>query len=242
MSRPPRRIGILGGTFDPIHRGHLDMGRAAASALALSRIYVIPANVPPHRPQTFASSFHRFAMVALAVAEEPEWRASDLELRHPGPSYTTSTLRRFHERRYPPSDLYFIVGADSFADIATWRDYPKILDWTHFAVVSRPGHPAGALRYRLPALASRMVQPPVDDISNMDPSIVLIDSPTSDVSSTTIRQLRAEGRPIEGLVPSGVQKHIEQHGLYTSFTPGSPGRRRSDETDPSPADRLHDHA
>lgn len=232
----PRRIGILGGTFDPIHRGHLDVGRVAEQTLQLSRVYVIPSNVPPHRRQTFASAFHRFAMTAMAVADHPEWRASDLELRNAGPSFSAVTLKQFHDRGYPPSELFFIIGADAFMDIATWRDYPKILDWTHFAVVSRPGHPAGALRYRLPALAARMAHPPIEAMQAMDPLIILIDEPTADVSSTTIRERRAQNLPIGDLVVPRVAQHIEQHGLYASPTPG---RRRSDSPSESAAGRLH---
>src|SRR5262249_10170227 len=119
----PRRIGIIGGTFDPIHSGHLDVGDAAEAALGLTRMFVITANVPPHRPQPFASSFHRFAMASLAVAGRPGWRASDLELRSPTPSYTSQTLRKFHERGFLPSEMFFIIGADAFADIGAWRDY-----------------------------------------------------------------------------------------------------------------------
>jgi len=236
MSEQTRRIGILGGTFDPMHRGHTDLASAAEAALGLTRLFVIPSNVPPHRPETFASAFHRFAMAAMVVAEHPTWRLSDLELRDPNPSFTSSTLKKFHERGYPPSDLYFIIGADAFADITMWRDYPKILDWTHFAVVSRPGHPAGALRYKLPAISTRMVQPPVDPLMEMDPLIVLIDAPTADVSSTGIRERRAHGEPIDGLVSAPVQRHIEQHGLYTA---PAPGRRRNDPAPPPAAGRLH---
>lgn len=232
----PRRIGILGGTFDPIHCGHLDVGRVAERTLALTRVYVIPSNVPPHRRQTFASAFHRFAMTAMAVADHANWRVSDLELRNSGPSFTAVTLKQFHDRGYPPSELFFIIGADAFMDIATWRDYPKILDWTHFAVVSRPGHPAGALRYRLPALSARMVHPPIEPMQEMDPLIVLIDESTADVSSTTIRDRRAQHLSIAGMVAPRVEQHIEQHGLYSSM---KPGRRRSDSPPDSAAGRLH---
>lgn len=236
MTDTLRRIGILGGTFDPLHHGHSDMAAAAERALGLTRLFVIPSHVPPHRSQTYASGFHRFAMAAMAVGDHPNWRVSDLELRDAGPSYTAVTLKKFHQRGYPPSDLYFIIGADAFADITTWRDFPKILDWTHFAVVSRPGHPAGALRYRLPALSTRMAQPPIEPLAEMDPLIILIDEPTADVSSTQIRERRSRGESIAGLVHPSVQKHIEQHGLYTA---PSPGRRRNDPTPPPAAGRLH---
>jgi nicotinate-nucleotide adenylyltransferase len=225
VASKPRRIGILGGTFDPFHCGHLDIGNAAALALDLARVYVITSNVPPHRTQPVASCFHRFAMVAMAIAGRPGWRASDLELRTNAPSYTSMTLKKFHERQYAPCELFFVIGADAFAEIGTWRDYPRILDDAHFAVVSRPGFAASLLPQRLPTLADRMVRPPVDAISQIDPLIILIDSLTADVSSTAIRQLRSEGGSIAGLVPPAVQQHIEQHGLYTAPIPG---RRRSD--------------
>jgi nicotinate-nucleotide adenylyltransferase len=217
----PRRIGILGGTFDPFHCGHLDVGEAAARALKLSRVYVITSNVPPHREQPKASSFHRFAMVSIALQGRAGWRSSDLELRSPSPSYTSSTLKKFHERGYAPCELFFIIGADAFAEIGTWRDYPAILSDTHFAVISRPGFSAVLLPHRLSPLADRMVKPPIDALTPLDPLIILIDVPTADVSATAIRRLREQGESIAGLVPPGVQQHIEQHGLYTASTPGS---------------------
>lgn len=220
-----RRLGILGGTFDPLHCGHVDAAEAAFAALDLARMFVITSNVPPHRPQPFASSFHRFAMVALAIAGKPGWRASDLELRTPSPSYTSATLKKFHDRGYAAADLFFVIGADAFADIATWRDYPTILRAAHFVVVSRPGFPVEQLPRRLPMLADRMVRTPVEVAALAHPMIILIDAATADVSSTAIRQRRASGESIDGLVPLAVQQHIEQHGLYTSMTPG---RRASD--------------
>jgi nicotinate-nucleotide adenylyltransferase len=231
-----RRIGIFGGTFDPIHCGHIDLGRAAETALNLTRLFVIPANVPPHRPQPLASSYHRFAMVSLAVAGRPGWRASDLELRRDAPSYTAATLKRFHERGYTPSELFFVIGADAFAEIEAWKEYPDILDRTHFAVVSRTGYPALELRARLPLLAPRMARPPVGHLTKLDTLIFLIDAPTADVSSTAVRERRARGQPITGLVDLGVQQHIEQQGLYTSMIPG---RRGSDSPPSQAAGRLN---
>jgi len=231
-----RRIGILGGTFDPIHCGHLDVGSSAQEALKLSRIFVITSNIPPHRPQPFASAYHRFAMVSFAVSTLPGWRAADLELRSDTPSFTSGTLAKFHERGYSASELFFIIGADAFADIGAWRDYPAILDAAHFAVVSRPGFPVEQLPHRLPRLASRMAHPPLDSLSQIEPMILLIDAPTADVSSTAIRNRVAARDSIDGLVPPGVQQHIEQHGLYTSMTPG---RRSADVARAPAAGRLH---
>jgi nicotinate-nucleotide adenylyltransferase len=231
-----RRIGILGGTFDPIHAGHVDAGHAAALAIGLHRLIVVPSHIPPHRPQPLASPYHRFAMVSLAVSGNAGWRASDLELRIEAASYTCETLAKFHERGYAPSELFFIIGADAFADIASWRDYPDILDQAHFAVVSRPGFPVADLPALLPDLKARMTIPPLDDTRQMDPLIILIDAQTADVSSTAIRHSCADGQSLAGLVPPTVQQHIEQHGLYQ---PMGEGRRDSDAPVNTAAGRLH---
>ena len=231
-----RRIGILGGTFDPIHCGHIDIGCAAEAALELTRIFVIPANLPPRRARPVASGYHRFAMISLAVAGRPGWLASDLELRRDGPSYSAATLKRFHERGYRVSELFVVLGADAFADIATWKDYPAILNRANFAVVSRPGCDVSQLPARFPLLTPRMVRPPLDQPSHMEPLIILIDTATADVSATAIRERRAQGRSIAGMVDPGVQQHIEQHGLYTSTIPG---RRAGDQAPNPAAGRLH---
>jgi len=234
-----RHVGILGGTFDPIHNGHIGVAEAAEAALGLSRMYVVTANVPPHRRQPVASPFQRYAMVVLAVGHRPGWRASDMELRLEGPSYTSDTLARYLERGYHHAELFFVIGADAFADIATWHDYPHILDAANFAVVSRPGLSVTALADRLPALAPRMTRAPfvVSDTSDTsDTLIFLIDAPTPDVSGTAIRARREAGESIDGLVPPLVQQYIEQHGLYAAKTSG---RRASDMAPPAAAGRLH---
>jgi nicotinate-nucleotide adenylyltransferase len=208
-----RRLGILGGTFDPIHCGHLDLGRAAASALRLTDVVVMTANIPPHRPQPQASSYHRFAMVALAIAGREHWRASDRELSAASTSFTTGTLQRFQEDGFAPAEMFFIIGTDAFAEIETWKDFPAILDRAHFAVVSRPGVPLQEMSKRLPALASRMTTPAELD-ARATPSIFLIDALTADVSATAIRRHVAHGESIAGLVPPAVRQHIDQHALY----------------------------
>jgi len=215
-----RRIGILGGTFDPIHCGHLDVGNAAERALGLTEIVVIAANIPPHRPQPVASSYHRFAMVALAIGEHKRWRASDLELGIGSPSFTTGTLQRFHDDGFAATELFFLLGADAFAEIETWKDFPVILDRAHFAVVSRAGFPVTDLPARLPELADRMIDPS-RGITLGTPSIFLIDAPTTDVSATAIRQRCANGQSITGFVPSAVGQHIERHALYSQAPPGT---------------------
>jgi nicotinate-nucleotide adenylyltransferase len=236
MHSPPRRLGILGGTFDPFHVGHVDVADAAHTVLGLTEVVVVTSNVPPHRPQPAASAYHRFAMVALAVQDRPDWRASDVELRFDAPSYTSRTLTRFHDRGYDPIQLFFVIGADAFADIASWKDYPNILESAHFVVVSRPGFPAKEMPERLPQLSARMATQPIEALNSAIPLIILIDAPTGDVSSTAIRSRLADGKSIAGLVPARVQQHIEQHGLYSSMTPG---RRASDARETPQAGRLH---
>ena len=233
---PPRRIGILGGTFDPIHRGHVDLGHAAQSVLGLTHVFVVPTHIPPHRPQPVASSYHRFAMVALTVAGRAGWRATDVELVHDRPSYTSLTLRRFQESGFAPFELFFLIGADAFLEIGSWKDYPDILDRAHFAVVSRPGCPVTDLPSRLPDLAARMTPPVLDPAAHDTPVIFLIEAPTADVSSTAIRSRLAAGQSITGLVEPDVQQHIEQHELYT---PTVPGRQEDDRTADTAAGRLH---
>jgi nicotinate-nucleotide adenylyltransferase len=174
-------------------------------------------------------------MVSLAVAGRRGWRASDVELRHEAPSYTSTTLRRFEGRGYAPAELFFLIGADAFADIGSWRDFPRILDRAHFVVVSRPGQAASGMVERLPALASRMV-PAAEFVHDARPSIILIDRQTADVSSTAIRSRLAHGEPIDGMVDPRVQQHIEQHRLYR---PATPDRRIASETVESRAGRLH---
>jgi nicotinate-nucleotide adenylyltransferase len=212
-----RRIGILGGTFDPIHCGHIDLGHAAGQALGLTSLFVITSNIPPHRPQPVASGYHRFAMTTMAVAGVEEWRASDFELQAGAQSFTIDTLVRFHAEGYQPSELFFVVGTDAFLDIESWKDYPVLLDQAHFVVVSRPGFPVDVLAGRLPSLARRMRRAPFESATD-GPSIFLIEAPTTDASSTAIRHRLAAGESIAGLVPPPVQRHIEQHGLYAAAT------------------------
>ncbi len=209
------RIGILGGTLDPIHCGHLDAAVAARDALRLERVLVLPSHVPPHRQQPLASPYHRFAMAALAVNGVECLLASDEELcAPPGPSYTADTLGRVAGKGYEPSQIFFITGVDAFAEIETWRRYPNVLDLAHFVVISRPGHALETMAERLPHLASRMHQVASVDALPARPSILLLNARTTDVSSTRIRELLAQGDPVTGLVPPLVERHVLQHGLY----------------------------
>jgi nicotinate-nucleotide adenylyltransferase len=215
-------IGILGGTLDPVHCGHLAAAVAARDAFHLSTVFVLPSHVPPHRPaQPIASPFHRFAMASLAVSGVDRLQASDDELRLEGPSYTADTLERLQKRGLAASQIFFITGADAFAEIATWKRYPAVLDLANFVVVSRPGHALESMKARLPELASRMraasdIDPRPSDIGYRisTPSIYLLETATPDVSSTRVRERLRRGEPITGLVPPLVEAHIHQHALY----------------------------
>lgn len=210
------RIGILGGTFDPVHCGHLDAARAARTALALDLVRLVPSHIPPHRPvQPVASAFHRFAMTALAVNPIEGLVAGDEELGSEGRSYTAETLARYHARGHEPWQIFFITGVDAFAEIETWRQYPAVLDMAHFVVVSRPGYDAGALSSRLASLAPRMRDAAAFDLAARQPSILLLDAPTQDISSSGIRERLARGLAVSGAIPAAVETHIRKHHLYT---------------------------
>ena len=209
------RIGILGGTLDPIHCGHMAAAVGARDAFDLSRVLVLPSRVPPHRPvQPVASPFHRFAMACLAVSGVPRFEASDDELRSEGPSYTADTLDRQHARGVGVSQIFFITGADAFAEIATWKRYPDVLDLANFVVVTRPGHRIESLADRLPSLAERMRPVDAMPVPGGRPMIYLLHAATPDVSSTSVRDRLRRGQAITGLVPPLVEAHIHKHGLY----------------------------
>lgn len=212
------RTGVLGGTFDPVHGGHIAAAEAACGALSLDRVLFVPSHQPPHRPaEPRASAFHRFAMVSLAVAARPHFAASDLELRRPGPSFTGDTLRELQRSGLTPQQIFFIIGTDAFAEIATWHDYPALLDLAHFVVIARPGQSFEALRDRLPALAPRMRAVGEDRVRLEAPgscAIFLVNAATPDVSSTEIRDRAARRLSLAGLVAPEVERHILKHGLY----------------------------
>ena len=214
-----RRLGILGGTFDPIHNGHLRAAEAARAALNLDVIRVIPAYDPPHRPlDPRASAFHRFALVALAIDGLPHWEVSDAEVTRSGPSYTADTLKRLHAEGWLPSQIFFILGTDAFAEIATWYDFPAVLDAANFAIVARPGTTLAQASERTTALSQRLRQTAsgigTSTIEAAGTGIFLIDADTPDISSSDIRKRLAAGRSIDDLVPAPVARYIRTQHLY----------------------------
>ena len=207
------RLGWLGGTFDPIHCGHLDLAIAARAALKLEQVYLVPAHVPSHRGAPIASTADRLAMVTLAAKAHDWLRVSDIELVAPGPSYTMDTLDRLEAQGTSLASLHVITGADAFAEILTWKGVPDLLDRCPFVVVSRPGYPAPALRRVLPTLAHKMVDANTPDFTAR-PSIFLVDVPTASVTATEVRARASAGLSLEGLVPATVASYINRHELY----------------------------
>lgn len=212
-ARPPAttRIGMLGGTFDPIHAGHLGLARVALHQLGLDRILFVPAGQPPHkRGRRIAGAEDRLAMVQLAIADEPQFGVTRIEIDRPGPSYTADTAEALlagGESGDEPIELTIILSAESFADLPSWHEPARLLRLARIAVAPRPGHPAPTpawLAQRLPGFADR---------------VVVLEGPHLDISASDIRARVAAARSIEHLVPSPVAAYIEAHHLYRELQP-----------------------
>lgn len=204
LTRGGARVGILGGTFDPIHDGHLAIARTVRDALGLSGVVFIPAGIPPHKPgQAVSPASDRRAMVELAIAGDPTFSVSSIELDRPGPSYSVDTLATLANGSAEPGSLEFILSAEAFAGFPTWHEPGRILELARLAVVPRAG--AGPfdgdwLDRHLPAWRDR---------------VDFVDGPLVDVSASVIRDRVWAGRPIDGLVPPAVADYIAAHHLYT---------------------------
>jgi len=194
-----KRIGVFGGTFDPVHNAHLDIARAALAFAELDEVLFVVAARPPHKQSdTNATPEQRFAMVEAALESEPAMRASDLELRREGPSYTADTLRQL-KNLHPGAKLFLIIGIDSLVDLPKWREPEAILERTTILVVPRPGDD-----WSIPeALDGKYAVLPFDQTV---------------VSSTNVRQRLAEGSQVTDLVPRRVARLIESKGIYDEGT------------------------
>jgi len=197
-------LGVLGGTFDPVHLGHMAAALAAQRSLSLDSIVLVPSRIPPHRAQpATASAEDRLAMAQLAARAHPGWSVSRLEIDREGPSYTYDTLVELGK---PGTQLFFITGADAFAEIDTWSRYPALLDLANFVVVSRPGITLDSLRERVPSAFSHR--------SSAQTRVILVEAHTPDVSSTGIRSRVRAGQSLSGLVSDAVAGYIAAHRLY----------------------------
>lgn len=219
-----RRVALFGGTFDPIHLGHLAVARAAQRRFDLDQVYFIPVGYPPHKPASDLPPFtHRFAMVALACAGHPNFVASLAECGGNGAGqhvcYSVDTVRQFREEfREPGDQLYFLLGADSFLDLRAWKDYDTLLDLCDFVVASRPGFRMDALRQVIPP---GLLTPPTAGaaadrraIALRRTTVFLLDTVESRVSATEVRRRLERGKTIDGLVPPRVEEYIKKQALY----------------------------
>ncbi|MHB8524861.1 MAG: nicotinate-nucleotide adenylyltransferase [Candidatus Acidiferrales bacterium] len=218
-ARASRSIAIFGGTFDPIHSGHLAVATAAAKRFRLHAIYFVPSSRPPHKQrQQLAGFSHRYAMVALASAGQsrfiPSLAEAPLENGESQTFFSIDTVRRFR-REHPRDHMYFILGADSFLEIAIWKSYEALLDSCDFIIASRPGFRVEALRQVIPAkmLKLQAARTP-NAVALRKSTIHLLTAVSSDVSSTEIRRRRKQGASIRGLVPASVEDYILKQALY----------------------------
>jgi nicotinate-nucleotide adenylyltransferase len=219
-----RRVAVYGGTFDPLHNGHLQVACAITEAFALDQLLLVPAAVPPHkRGLSICSPYHRMAMLALATAELPRIAVSPLELEAPERPYTIETLGKL-EQLDPASRIFFVMGADSFRDITSWREYRRILTEYDVIVAVRPGYLAeeiatsGMVAHLPPELRQRVVDlrgrhlPMISQLTNRH--IYLTDYVNVAISATEVRQAAAQGRSLAGIVPPPVADYIAKYKLY----------------------------
>jgi nicotinate-nucleotide adenylyltransferase len=208
------RLGILGGTFNPIHRAHLQLAETALHALDLEKVLFVPAGEPPLKRAGVAPARHRLAMLRLALEGRPRFVVDELELQRPGTSYTVDTLAEL-ARRHPDRELWFLCGADALADLETWRSPERLFEHASFAAVARPGQPR-ALAQLVPARLARDFRPLHDQewLHRSGHRLCILPFELGDISATQIRARVAAGAPIDDLVPESVARYIDQHQLY----------------------------
>jgi len=192
----PRKIGVFGGSFDPIHIGHLAIAQEARWQFGLDVVLFMVTAHPPHKKEPEAPVEHRLRMVESAIENEPYFEPSRIEIERGGDSYTAETLRQLR-RIYPQASLYLIVGSDSAIDFSTWKNPEEVIEMANVVIASRPGFDLSRMEPRLKGKA---------EISRF---------PALELSSTTIRERLRSGRPIRFLVPEVVERYICEHGLYS---------------------------
>lgn len=196
-------FGIFGGTFDPIHIGHLALAERARADLNLDRVIFVPSAQPPHKSESdITAALHRMNMVRAAVAGNPAFEVSDAEYHRSGPSYTVETMRWF-TGRYPDTDYVFLMGADSLLELETWKDVEGIVSLCRLAVVTRPGYHVRADDPRLKSLPSAVWK-----------RMLYLEMPGLDISSSEIRTRIAGGRSVRYLVPDEVFRYVTENQLY----------------------------
>ncbi len=201
-----RRVGVLGGTFDPIHYGHLVVAEEVYAALDLAEMVFVPAGQPPHKPnRVVTAAEHRLTMLELAIASNPHFTISLVDLERSEPSYTVETLRLLRKQWGEQTAIYFVVGWDSLEELITWHDPAGVLELLSYLVaVRRPGYNevsgyCDTLEARLPGIKQRLL---------------VVEAPQLDISATDLRLRVAEGRPIKYQLPENVEQYIVQYDLY----------------------------
>lgn len=198
-----KRLGIFGGTFDPIHMGHLEIAKSIYEQMDLEEIVFIPAYIAPHKVgQDFAPAMDRYKMTQLAVEPYPYFSVSSLELKRTGVSYTYDTLLELR-KLYPEHEFFFIIGADSVTSLYTWHRIQEMFELTTFVGAERPGYDNSDVLKAIEELGPRAKE-----------KIVLLDTPENHVSSTIIRKRIRSGEHLHDLVPAVVEKYIFEHKLY----------------------------
>jgi nicotinate-nucleotide adenylyltransferase len=222
------RIGIMGGTFDPIHLGHLRAAEEIYWAFGLDRIIFVPAARPPHKEEgVVASAIHRYEMVSLATVFTPYFTVSPIELQREGKSYSVETVREFQKLSGPETALYFIVGVDAFLEMSEWREAKELLRLTRVIVTARPGWRLDEVEQLLTPDQRRLLGQPTFKylkVSEIEPTrveeglaprqVLLVEVVSLDIASREIRQLVEEGRSIRHLVPDTVAAYMAKNHLY----------------------------
>jgi nicotinate-nucleotide adenylyltransferase len=212
------RIGLFGGTFNPIHLGHLRAAVEVRERFELDRLLLIPSSRPPHKvDHDLASAEDRLEMVRLAVEGVPSLEVSDVELARPGRSYTIETLHYFQDKSGPEGEIYFIIGHDAFSDITTWKSYKELFSAAHFIVMTRPGSSMASLEEFIHTKVSAGFQyDPAYNRYTHDRlcAICCVDITHLDISSTKIRDSIRKGRSVRFFVSDRVGDYIEKTGLY----------------------------
>lgn len=213
-----RRIGAYGGTFDPVHNGHIEVARAVARDFELDTVLLIPAHRPPHKdPRTISDAYHRYAMAVLATLDEPRVRVSTIELEAPDKPYSYETVERLKQACGSQTELFFIVGADSFEEINTWREPERLLANANLIAVTRPRYEVRVSHLPEPMRANIVDLRNGASLERKEPRgccIYLTDRANNDVSSTEVRRRVRAGESIAELVPAPVARYVEKYGLY----------------------------
>jgi len=217
-----KRIGVMGGTFDPVHIGHLRMAEEALEAFGFDELLFIPAVDPPHKTEKSLRAFeHRLRMLELAVDAHPKFRVSDIEGRLPGKSYTVITLGRLQEEYGPEAELYFLVGLDAFVELDTWWNYRELFERARMVVLSRPGYEEEDVGLFLARKVSPFYEMDRNCTSFTHPTLLPVycmKNTHLEISSTLIRRLSSRGRSIRYLVLPEVLRYIEKNKLYRGLS------------------------